>query len=149
MRTHGSHLTAALLATALFGGGAALAQQTPATPSFEELSQPTAEVTPHPEYVKAVARDAYIWGWPMVNMLNRRARTTQAPEPGLLGGILPVSPQGRIAMLHDYIDPAETFVTCPNQDVVYGLGFFDLDTQPVVVQVPDFGDRFWVYALYD
>jgi hypothetical protein len=106
-------------------------------------------VTPHPEYVKAVARDAYIWGWPMVNMLNRRARTTQAPEPGLLGGILPVSPQGRIAMLHDYIDPAETFVTCPNQDVVYGLGFFDLDTQPVVVQVPDFGDRFWVYALYD
>jgi hypothetical protein len=47
-------------------------------------------------------------------------------------------------MLHDYIDPAETFVTCPNQDVVYGLGFFDLDTQPVVVQVPDFDDRFWV-----
>ena len=85
----------------------------------------------------------------MVNMLNRRARITQAPEPGLLGGILPVAPQGRIGMLHDYIDPAETFVTCPNQDVVYGLGFFDLDTQPVVVQVPDFGDRFWVYALYD
>ena len=43
----------------------------------------------------------------------------------------------------------ETFVTCPNQDVVYGLGFFALDEQPVVVQMPDFGDRFWVYALYD
>ena len=23
------------------------------------------------------------------------------------------------AMLHDYIDPSETFVTCPNQDVAY------------------------------
>ena len=33
-------------------------------------------------------------------------------------------------MLNDYIDPAETFVTCPNQDVVYGLGFFDLDIEP-------------------
>jgi hypothetical protein len=21
--------------------------------------------------------------------------------------------------------------------------------EPVVIQVPDFGDRFWVYALYD
>ena len=52
-------------------------------------------------------------------------------------------------MLADYIDPGQTFVTCPNQDVVYGLGFFSLDEEPVVAQVPDFGDRFWVYALYD
>ena len=40
-------------------------------------------------------------------------------------------------------------MTCPNQDVVYGLGFFSLDEEPVVIQVPDFGDRFWIYALYD
>jgi hypothetical protein len=33
---------------------------------------------------------------------------------------------------------------------VYGFGFCDdLDQQPIVFQVPDFGDRFWVYALYD
>jgi hypothetical protein len=142
MKPYASHLTAVLLATALAGGSTALAQQVPAPESFSDLSQPSAEATPHPEYVKAVARSAYVWGWPMVNMLNRRARITQAPKPGLLGRILPVAPQGQIGMLHDYIDPGETFVTCPNQDVVYGLGFFDLDTQPVVVQVPDFGDRF-------
>ena len=52
-------------------------------------------------------------------------------------------------MLSDYIDPGQNFVTCPNQDVVYGLGFFSLDEEPVVIQVPDFGDRFWIYALYD
>jgi hypothetical protein len=149
MRTHLSHLRAALLATALAGGSPALAQQAPAPPSFEDLSQPSAEVTPHPEYVKAVARSAYVWGWPMVNTLNRRTRITQAPEPGRLGGVLPVAPQSQIGMLYDYIEPNERFVVCPNQDVVYGLGFFDLDTDPVVVQVPDFGDRFWVYAAYD
>ncbi|MGB3687310.1 MAG: DUF1254 domain-containing protein [Ornithinimicrobium sp.] len=27
----------------------------------------------------------------------------------------------------------QTFIACPNQDVVYGLGFFSLDEQPVVV----------------
>src|ERR1700761_6888048 len=37
----------------------------------------------------------------------------------------------------------------PTRDVVYGLGFFSLDEEPVVIQVPDFGERFWVYALYD
>ncbi|VVD63499.1 signal peptide protein [Pandoraea aquatica] len=103
----------------------------------------------HAGYAQAIARMAYVWGWPMVNMLNRFDRITQAPYPGLLNGVLPAAPRGQLAMLHDYIDPAETFVTCPNQDVVYGLGFFSLDEEPVVLQVPDFGDRFWVYALYD
>lgn len=137
--------TASLLA--LFAGGApAMAQQSMA---LSALSMPSSEVMPHEAYVRSVARSAYLWGWPMVNMLNRRARITQAPHPGLLGGVLPVAPQGQIGMLHDYIEPSERFVVCPNQDVVYGLGFFDLNTESVVIQVPDFGDRFWVYALYD
>ena len=103
----------------------------------------------HPAYAKAIAQFAYVWGWPMVNMLNRRDAITKAPHPGRLNGVLPVAPRGQVAMLFDYIDPGQTFVTCPNQDVVYGLGFFSLDEEPVVLQVPDFGDRFWVYALYD
>lgn len=113
------------------------------------LAQPVSTVQMHPDYAKAIGRMAYLWGWPMVNMINRNARITQAPHPGLLGGILPAAPRGQIGMLHDYITPSETFVTCPNQDVVYGLGFFSLDEEPVIIQVPDFGKRFWVYALYD
>ncbi|WP_432168341.1 DUF1254 domain-containing protein [Streptomyces sp. bgisy031] len=102
-----------------------------------------------PSYVATVARMAYLWGYPMVNMINRCARLSAAPEPGRLGGVLPASPTGQIAMLDDYIQPDQRFIACPNQDVVYGLGFFSLDEQPVVVQVPDFGDRFYVYAMYD
>lgn len=115
----------------------------------ESLIQPASGVLMHPGYAKAIARAAYVWGWPMVNMLNRRATITQAPFAGLLNGVLPAAPRGQLAMLSDYIEPSETFVTCPNQDVVYGLGFFSLDDEPVVLQVPNFGDRFWVYALYD
>ena len=40
-------------------------------------------------------------------------------------------------------------VACPNQDVVYGAGSIGLDVEPVVIQVPDFGDRFWVYQVVD
>ncbi|WP_205803869.1 DUF1254 domain-containing protein [Burkholderia sp. Ac-20365] len=117
------------------------------TPVKETL--PPRGILMHPEYAQVIARMAYIWGWPMVNMINRFNAITRAPYPGLLNGVLPAAPRGQVGMLHDYIDPAETFVTCPNQDVVYGLGFFSLDEEPVVAQVPDFGGRFWVYALYD
>lgn len=100
-------------------------------------------------YARAVARFVYIWAWPMVNMHNRHDAMAQVPEPGLMGGIVPVSPLNRLGMLHDYIVPEERYVTCPNQDVVYGLGLQDFGESAVVVQVPDFGDRFWVYQCCD
>ena len=41
-------------------------------------------------YVQLVGRMAYMWGYPMVNAHNRRAAFAEAPEPGLLGGVVPV-----------------------------------------------------------
>lgn len=123
--------------------------QVPAPQTAADVTQPASGMPLHAGYVKTLAAYAYVWGWPMVNMINRRATFEKSPAPGLLNGVIPVAPTGQVGMLHGYVDPAETFVTCPNQDVVYGLGFFSLDKQPVIAQVPDFGDRFWVYALYD
>jgi hypothetical protein len=134
-------------ATVAVATTASQAQQACVTAS--DVTEPATGVVMFPEYARAIAQMAYIWGWPMINMINRRAAITQAPQPGHLNGVLPAAPRGQIAMLADYIEPSQTFVTCPNQDVVYGLGFFSLDEEPVVIQVPDFGDRFWVYALYD
>ena len=91
--------------------GAADAQTGPQVPfamTPAEVTQPHAGILMHPEYAKAIGRTAYLWGWPMVNMLNRRAAITQAPEPGRLNGVLPAAPRGRLAMLSDYIDPART-----------------------------------------
>jgi hypothetical protein len=102
-----------------------------------------------PEYVRTVGRLAYVWGWPMVSSFNRRIGLTSCPEPGLRGGILPNAPRGQICMLTDYISADQRFVTCSNQDVAYGFGFGSLDEEPVVLQVPDFGDRFWVCAAWD
>ncbi|MEU4312665.1 DUF1254 domain-containing protein [Nocardia sp. NPDC024068] len=102
-----------------------------------------------PDYAAAVARQAYLWGWPLVNMHNRRVFMEQLPEPGLLAGIVPAGPPGSLGMLRDYIRPEERVVACPNQDVVYGFGVLDAGRGPSVVQVPDFGDRFWVYQVVD
>lgn len=85
-------------------------------------------------YAKLVGRDAYFWAWPLVNMYKRR---------------LVSAPLNHLTMMTDYLDPTERAIACPNQDVVYGLGLLALEISPVVVQVPDFGDRFWVYQIVD
>lgn len=110
---------------------------------------PDARVKITEPYARMVAREAYFWAWPMINIYNKRLGFGSAPEPGLLDGILPFAPVNRLAMLTDYIDPAERAVACPNQDVAYGGGPLALDVSPVVIQVPDFGDRFWVYQIVD
>src|SRR5262249_43824281 len=98
---------------------------------------PAPEVRMTESYVRTVARDAYFWAWPMLNVNSRRLAFKDRQEPGLMGGIVPVAPPNRLAMLSDYILPEERVVACPNQDVVYGFGVLALDESPVVVQVPD------------
>ena len=112
-------------------------------------SGPDARVKITEPYARLVARDAYFWAWPMVNIYNKRLSFGQAPAPGLMNGILPMAPVNRLAMLRDYVEAQERFVACPNQDVVYGGGVLALEQSPAVIQVPDFGDRFWVYQVVD
>lgn len=100
------------------------------------------------EYARLVGRDAYFWAWPMVNVFNRRLHFVGVKETQRSGPLMQ-APLNRLAMLTDYVDPEERSVACPNQDVVYGIGSLALDLSPVVIQVPDFGDRFWVYQAVD
>ncbi|MGH6832570.1 MAG: DUF1254 domain-containing protein, partial [Methyloceanibacter sp.] len=65
------------------------------------------------------------------------------------GGVAPVAPINRLGMLVDYNDPGQRFITCPSQDLIYGFGVLDLSRSPVVVQVPDFGKRFFVFQTTD
>jgi hypothetical protein len=84
----------------------------------------------------------------MVNVYNRRQAFRKLSQI-VLSGPVPAPPLNRLGMLTDYIVPQERIVACPNQDVVYGVGALALDLSPVVIQVPDFGERFWVYQIVD
>jgi hypothetical protein len=115
----------------------------------DEVPRPVAGARMTDDYLRSVGRLAYLWGWPLVNMHNRLATMEQLPGPGLIDGVIPAAPPGSAAMLHNYITPEERLVACPNQDVVYGFGILDAARGPSVVQVPDFGDRFWVCQAVD
>src|SRR5262249_37124213 len=101
------------------------------------------------DYLRSVGKMAYLWGWPLMNVHNRLSAMELLPGPGLIDGVIPAASPGSAGMLHDYITPEQRLVACPNQDVVYGFGIIDAERGPSVVQVPDFGDRFWVYQGVD
>src|SRR6476660_490597 len=138
----------AIIPSMLMLAGNLQAQQVPIPQTAAEVPGPA----PGPmttASVQMVGRLAYVWGWPLVYVYNQRTELTKAPETGLLAGIMPIGPMNQVVMLTNYIDPRETFIAIPNQDVVYGLGWLSLAKEPVVVQVPDFGDRFWTFPVYD
>jgi hypothetical protein len=149
---------AALLGATCLLSMTALAQSAvpPSQPSPPSPSAPPPSTPPGPDvrvkitddYAALVARDAYFWAWPMVNLYNRRLAAAQVTKT-VRSGPTVSAPLNRLGMITDYVDPAERLVACPNQDVVYGLGVLALDISPVVIQVPDFGDRFWVYQAVD
>jgi hypothetical protein len=142
-------LTAALVGALAFSNAQAQSLQVPFPKSAAEVPGPVPGSAMTTEYVQMVGRTAYFWGYPIVATSSRRDAFAKAPERILLGGVVPMAPIGDLTMLNDYISPLQTFIVCPNQDVVYGGGFAALDKEPMVFQVPDFGKRFWVYPIYD
>lgn len=98
--------------------------------------------------IRGLAREAYVWGWPLAYVHHCRTRLALVPSAGKSGG-LPVAPINELAMLTDRVVPRSTLVPCPSQDVLYGFGIFDLAETPVILQIPDFGNRFWLYQLGD
>lgn len=125
------------------------------TSAEDTLVKPKLSAAPVPNtimsevYVKNLTTSIYSWAWPLVNIHNRVQTFRPLTEHIYGGGVLPLAPPNHLCMLNDYVAPTERAVACPNQDVVYGLSPLDLTLGPVVVQVPDFGDRFWVYQVCD
>ncbi|MBV9484201.1 MAG: DUF1254 domain-containing protein [Acidobacteria bacterium] len=127
--------------------GSAQAQQVPLPQTAAEVPGP-APGSMTEAYVQTVGRMAYVWGWPLVYVYNQRAALTKVPEP-LIFNSVPVAPMNQVAMLTGYVSPGEQSIADPNQDVVYGLGYLSLEKEPVVIQIPEFGDRFWTIPVYD
>lgn len=88
--------------------------------------------------LKTAARDAWLFGLPLIEMAAARARQMkQGLPPNVFAG-------GRV--LADHTARA---VTTPNNDTLYLSAWLDLTQGPVTLTVPDAGDRYWSVALMD
>jgi hypothetical protein len=128
----------------------------PPTPIMEARAagpMPTGPVTGSiitADFVREVGRFAYLWAWPLVNIYNRYwTQDWVKTKTFLVGGVAPIAPINRLGMLVGYNEPGQRYITCPSQDLIYGFGVLDLTRDAVVLQVPDFGKRFFVFQATD
>ena len=85
----------------------------------------------------ALARDAYIWGIPLVQtrMYLELARQLDLPFNQLFASRDLSTPQSKVPL--------------PNVDTLYGLGWLDLTAEPLILTVPDAHDRYYLIQLND
>ena len=91
-----------------------------------------------------IARDAYVYAYPMVIMeITRRVGTNVAQPEGLR------APVNQIANVRAFPDASFTDVVRPNADTLYSALNYDVSKDPMVFSVPDSGARYYLLPMLD
>ena len=93
---------------------------------------------------QSIARDAYIYFYPLVTMDVTRKQLTNV-EPGKGIG----APMNMLFSVPTFPPADMRQVVRPNFDTLYSFGYADLTKEPVVVSVPDTGGRYYLLPLLD
>lgn len=97
-----------------------------------------------PDEARAIAQDAYIYGYSLISVEMTRKVMTNVAKPSSKK-----APMGQFANLREYPTAAFRDVTAPNADTLYSNAFVDVSKEPWVVSWPDMGDRYYVWEFYD
>ncbi len=120
------------LVVGAIGWGASPAGAVPQTPSLSE-----------PE-TNDIAAEAYVYAYPLVLMeVTRRVMTNDA-RPTERG-----APTNQFYHMRSVPDADFTDVVRPNADTLYSSLWFDVETEPLIISVPDSGARYYLMPLLD
>jgi len=104
------------------------------------------------EYVEALARLVYYWGYPAIDVMTRTGQwETLKQGPGTVLGVFPGGPVNTSGCLSDYLAPSQRMVVTPNNDTIYMSGFADLGREPAVIQTPTTvpNGHYWTIQIAD
>jgi hypothetical protein len=95
--------------------------------------------------LQAIARDAYIYGFPIVmNLKTIYDYTVNTESPNYKGPLNEISCTARL------YTPADTAIVTPNSDTPYCMFWMDLRSEPQVLTVPELeNDRYYSVQLVD
>jgi len=91
---------------------------------------------------EAIAKDAYLWGYPLVRF--ERTRQLMTTTPGY--GHAPINTFYHASQLPT---PQNINVANPIPDSLYSSAFLDLREQPMVLQTPRIKDRYFSLQFFD
>jgi hypothetical protein len=92
----------------------------------------------------ALARDAYVYGYPLVTMEITRRHFTNVTKAGDQR-----APMGQFANMRTYPSADFRGVTAPNADTLYSAAWLDVSKEPHVLEMPDEGNRFYMMPMLD
>jgi len=96
------------------------------------------EITTDPEQAREIAKEAYIFAYPMLeNYWIMIMQTTLFGE------------MNKFDHGTQLVDPGDRRVVRPNNDTLYSRLWLDLRTEPFVVSVPEIADRYFSFQLTD
>lgn len=97
-----------------------------------------------PAEVEKIAKDAYIFGYPLVLMDVTRQVMTACPSAGPK-----CAPMNRFGHMPAFPDHTFTDVVSPNADTLFSAAWLDLSKEPMVLSVPDTKGRYYVMQMLD
>jgi hypothetical protein len=97
------------------------------------------------EQANELGKQAYVYGYPLLDMLRIRHEMTSVPCPDGSGN----APINHFSNAKAFATPADRTVVAPNTDTLYSLSQLDLRKGPIVLRHPDMGDRFFDFELVD
>ncbi|MEG8232566.1 DUF1254 domain-containing protein [Pseudomonas orientalis] len=104
-----------------------------------------ADFTATPAQARAIAKEAYLYGYPVVEMY--KTLYTQAVDKG---GANFKAPFNRIGNTAQVFTPKDTAFTTPNSDTPYSFVWMDLRREPLVLTLPKVEDnRYYSVQLLD
>lgn len=97
-----------------------------------------------PDEAREIAREAYIYAYPLVLLQVSKQVATNVAEPTFLS-----APMNQPAHARAFPDPSFTLVVRPNADTLYTSLNFDVSNEPLIVSVPDSGGRYYLLPFLD
>ncbi len=92
----------------------------------------------------ALAEEAFVFGMPLVYIALQIQTNTYVEEP--TGARAPLN---QFAHFRELPGSSDQVVVGLNVDTLYSLGSIDLADEPLVLSVPEMGDRYWLMQLVD
>lgn len=114
----------------------------PAAPASEAGTEADAEARVRQGVEAGV--EAVVYGLPLVLMDLTRESTTHVARPGGFS-----APVNQFAHLRTFPDASFKAVVRANVDTLYSAAWLDLSTEPIVLSVPDTGDRYFLLPMLD
>jgi hypothetical protein len=109
------------------------------------LAAPAGAAEPDPE-LYGIARDAYVYAFPIVTMDVTMRQMTNVPDAKTVPLRAPVN---QLVHARGYPAPDDRTVVRMNFDTLYSMAWLDVSREPMVLSVPDMGDRYYLFQLLD